>query len=137
VVGVLSELSGKPDQPLPKMKERKLVEIDRDNFDSVLEGMKPRVAFATDNKLANDGSKLSVELSFRSMEDFHPERVALQVEPLRRLIEARRRLSDLLNKLDGNDRLDELLRQVIGSSETLKMIGHETGAVQPTDDDAS
>lgn len=135
VVGVLADLSGKADQPLPRLKERKFVEIDRDNFDSVMEGMRPRLAFRTGNRLVKDGSQLAVELRFRNLEDFRPERVALQVEPLRKLIEARRKLSDLLSKLDGNDRLDELLREMLGNSESLKLIGHQTGAVPPSDQD--
>ncbi len=104
VVGVLGDLSGKPDEPLPQLKDRKFVEIDRDNFDKVLEGMKPRLAFKVDNKLTDDDTKMAVELRFKSMDDFHPERVAQQIEPLRKLLDARQRLSDLLNKLDGNDR---------------------------------
>ncbi|UFS70718.1 type VI secretion system contractile sheath small subunit [Geomonas sp. RF6] len=127
VVGVLSDLSGKPDEPLPKVKDRKFVEIDRDNFNSVLAGMKPRVAFKVDNKLTGDDTKMAVELRFRSMEDFHPEQIVQQVEPLRKLVETRRRLSDLLNKLDGNDRLDELLQEAISSTDALQKLGSEAG----------
>lgn len=122
VVGVLADLSGKPDTPLPKLKERKFVEVDRDNFDSVLDGMKPRLALRVDNRLTRDGSQLGVELRFESLDDFHPERVASQVEPLRKLVEARRKLSDLLNKLDGNDHLEKLLQEVLSSSDSLKAI---------------
>jgi type VI secretion system protein ImpB len=92
VVGVLADLSGKPAEPLPKLKDRKFVEIDRDNFNQVLEGMKPRLAFRVDNKLGGkEDSQIGVELKFKSMDDFHPEQVAQQVEPLRKLIEARRK----------------------------------------------
>jgi type VI secretion system protein ImpB len=131
VVGVLGDFSGKPDEPLPKLKDRKFIEIDRDNFNKVLEGMKPRVSFRIDNKLANDGSQLAVDLRFKSMDDFHPERVAEQVTPLRKLVEARKRLSDLLSKLDGNDKLDELLQDVVSSTDTLKKLGEEAGAGKP------
>jgi type VI secretion system protein ImpB len=131
VVGVLGDFSGKPDEPLPKLKDRKFIEIDRDNFNKVLEGMKPRVSFRVDNKLANDGSQLAVDLHFKSMDDFHPERVAEQVTPLRKLVEARKRLSDLLSKLDGNDKLDELLQDVVSSTDTLKKLGEEAGAGKP------
>ncbi len=127
VVGVLGDFSGKPDEPLPKMKDRKFVEIDRDNFNKVLEGMKPRVAFRVDNKLANDGSQLAVDLRFKSMDDFHPENVAEQITPLKKLVEARKRLSDLLTKLDGNDKLDELLQDVISNTDSLKKLGDEAG----------
>jgi type VI secretion system protein ImpB len=127
VVGVLADLSGKPDEPLPKLKDRKFVEIDRDNFNNVLAAMKPRVAFKVDNKLTEEDTKLAVDLRFKSLDDFHPEQVARQVEPLRKLVEARERLSDLLNKLDGNDKLDELLQQVISDTDALRRLGDETG----------
>jgi len=133
VVGVLGDLSGKPDEPLPRLKDRKFVEIDRDNFNKVLEGMKPRLAYRVDNKLTDDDTKLAVELRFKSMDDFHPERVATQVEPLRKMVEARQKLSDLLNKLDGNDKLDELLQGVIASTESQQQVGKEAGVAQSED----
>src|SRR5947208_8928129 len=108
VLGVLSDLSGKPAEPLPRLKDRKFVEIDRDNFNKVLSGMKPRLAFQVDNKLQDDDSKLNVELRFNSMDDFDPEQVVRKVEPLRKLLEARERLTGLLSKMDGNDKLEEL-----------------------------
>lgn len=127
VVGVLSDLSGKPDEPLPRLKDRKFVEIDRDNFDKVLSGMKPRLAFQADNELQGDGSKINVELRFNSMEDFSPEQVTKQVEPLRKLLEARSRLTDLVSKLDGNDKLESLLQDVVNNTESLKKLSTETG----------
>lgn len=123
VVGVLADLSGKPKEALPRLRERRFVEVDRDSLDSVLSGMKPRLAFTVDNRLLGDGSRLPVEIEFSSLEDFHPERVAQQVEPLRRLLEARRRLSDLLDRLEGNDRLEELLKKLAASPETLQLAG--------------
>jgi type VI secretion system protein ImpB len=137
VVGVLSDLSGNPDEPLPKVKDRKFVEIDRDNFNSVLAAMKPRLAFKVDNKLTDDDSKLGVELRFHSLDDFHPEQIAQQVEPLRKLVETRRRLSDLLNKLDGNDRLDELLQEAISSTEALRKLGNEAGVAAADDNETT
>ena len=130
VVGVLGDLSGNPDEPLPKLKDRKFVEIDRDNFNTVLAGMKPRLAYKVDNKLTDSDSKIGVELRFKSLDDFHPERVAEQVTPVRKLVEARKKLSDLLSKLDGNDKLEELLKEVINSTESLEKLGKEAG-VQP------
>ncbi len=127
VVGILSDLSGKPDEPLPKLKDRKFIEIDRDNFNKVLEGMKPRLAFKSDNKLTDDNSKIAVELRFKSLDDFHPENVAGQIPPVKKLVEARQKLSELLNKLDGNDKLDELLQNVIASTDNLKKLGEEAG----------
>ncbi len=127
VVGVLGDFSGKPVDPLPRMRDRKFVEIDRDNFDNVLAGMKPRITYAVDNKLTNDGSKLGVELNFRSMDDFHPDQIAQQVEPLRRLVEARRNLSDLLAKMDGNDKLGALLEDVLNNADAQKQLGDALG----------
>ena len=127
VVGVLGDFSGKPDQPLPKMKDRKLVEIDRDNFNQVLSAMKPRLAYRVDNKITGDDSKMNVELRFNAVEDFEPDQVVQQVEPLRRLVEARRRLSDLLSKMDGNDKLDELLQQVLKNSGQQQQLSTELG----------
>ena len=127
VVGVLADLSGNPDQPLPKVKDRKFVEIDRDNFNQVLAGMKPRLAYKVDNKLTDDDSKIAVELRFKSLDDFHPERVAGQIEPVRKLVDARKRLSDLLSKLDGNDKLEELLQDVLANTDSLEKLGKEVG----------
>jgi type VI secretion system protein ImpB len=134
VVGVLADLSGKPDQPLPKLKDRKFVEIDRDNFDKVLEGMKPRAAFKVDNKITDDNTKIGVDIRFKSLDDFHPERVAEQVPPLAKLVDARRRLADLMSKLEGNDKLDDLLQEVIGSTESLQKLGKEAGIEKPEDE---
>ena len=127
VVGVLADLAGKPDEALPPVRDRKFVEIDRDNFDAVLKGMKPRIAYRVDNKLGDDDSKLGVELRFNSMDDFAPEQVANQVEPLRKLAEARKKLSDLMAKMDGNDKLESLLQDVVNNSDALKKLSGETG----------
>ena len=127
VVGVLGDFSGKPDEPLPKLKDRKFIEIDRDNFNNILEGMQPRLAYKVDNKLTDEDTKLGVELRFKSLDDFHPEKVAKQIEPLRKLAEARGKLSDLLNKLDGNDKLEELLQQVIQSTEDTQKLAEQVG----------
>jgi len=134
VMGVLGDFSGKPSEPLPKLKDRKFVNIDRDNFDQVLAGMKPRLAYKIDNKLTDDDTKLGVELNFRSIEDFEPENVVNQVEPLRKLLEARRRLSDLVHKLDGNDKLEELLQDVVSNTDTLKKVGAAAGIDVKTDE---
>lgn len=129
VVGVLADLSGKPEEALPKLKskERSFVEIDRDNFNKVMGGIKPRLAFQVENELQQDGSKINVELRFSHMDDFDPEAVARQIEPLRKLLEARQRLDSLVSKMDGNDKLEELLQEIVGNTETLKRLGNETG----------
>jgi len=131
VVGVLGDFSGKPAEPLPKPKDRKFVEIDRDNFNNVLGGMNPRMAFRVDNKLTEDNTKVAVELNFKSLDDFHPESVARQIDPLRKLMDARRKLSELLSKLDGNDKLDELLQTVITSTDSLQKLREASGIKNP------
>jgi len=125
VIGVLADLSGKPDTPLPKLKERGFVEIDRDNFNDVLASIAPRLAFAVENKLANDGSYINSELRFRSIDDFSPENLVQQVAPLKKLFDARNRLSDLLAKLDGNDDLDGALQNIVADPDSLKKIKSE------------
>lgn len=127
VVGVLADLSGQPEKPLPAIKDRKFVEIDRDNFDQVLGKVQPRLAFKVDNRLSEDDTKLGVELKFRSMEDFSPAQVAEQIPPLRRLLEARRALANLRASLIGNDQLEKLLTDVLTSTEKLHQIGAEEG----------
>jgi type VI secretion system protein ImpB len=113
VAGILADLSGKPAEPLPPLKERKFVEIDRDNFNDVLASAAPRLALRIPNQLAKDDTLLAAELSFKSMDDFDPVNLVKQIEPLRKLFEARTRLVDLLAKLDGNDKLDALLQDVL------------------------
>lgn len=127
VVGVLGDFVGKPEEALPPLKNRKFVEIDRDNFDQVLAGMKPRLAYTTDNKLQDDGSKVGVELKFNKIEDFEPDNVVQQVEPLRKLVEARQKLSDLLSKMDGNDKLESLLEGVISDAGKQKELSSALG----------
>jgi type VI secretion system protein ImpB len=127
VVGVLGDFVGKPEEPLPGVKQRKFVEVDRDNFDQVLSGMKPRLAFTTENKLQDDGSKMGVELKFNSMEDFEPDQIVQQVDPLRKLVDARQKLSDLLSKMDGNDKLESILNDVIASADKQKELSDALG----------
>lgn len=128
VMGVMGDFSGKPDQPLPPLKERKFVEIDRDNFDKVLAGTKPRLAFRVDDKISGkEGSQLNVELKFQNLEDFEPENVVKQVEPLRKLLETRDKLKNLLNKMEGNDKLVELLDDVLKNTETRGQLAKPLG----------
>lgn len=127
VVGVMADLSGKPEEALPALKDRKFVEISRDNFDKVLGAMKPRLAFQVENTLQGDGTQMNVELKFSSMDDFSPENVARQVEPLKKLLEARGKLANLVNKMDGNDKLEDLLRDVAKNTDALKTLSGETG----------
>ncbi len=127
VVGVMGDFVGKPEEALPAIKNRKFVEIDADNFNQVLSGMKPRLAYTIDNKLADDGSKLGVELKFEDIEDFEPDRIVEQVEPLRKLVEARQKLSDLRSKMDGNEKLESILEDIISDSAKQKELNDELG----------
>ena len=127
VVGVMGDFTGKPEEALPALKNRKFVEIDRDNFDQVLSGMKPRLAYNVDNKLQNDGSKVGVELKFNSLDDFEPDNIVQQVEPLRKLVEARQKLSDLRSKMDGNEKLENILNDIISSTDKQKQLSDALG----------
>src|SRR5215471_525882 len=131
VVGVLADLAGQPDKPLLTVKDRKFVEIDRDNFDKVLAKTEPRLAFKVDNKLSNDDTKIGVELRFSSMEDFEPQNVVEQVEPLRKLMELRRKLANLRSSLYGNDKLDKMLQQILNDDHDLNKLRTEVGVAEP------
>jgi len=125
VMGVLADLSGNPAQPLPRLKERKFVEVNPDNFDTVLKSAQPRLQFTTENKLNPDGSKIAVELKFESLEDFSPDKVAEQVKPLRELLELRTKLADLRGRLQGNDKLEEILQQTLNDAESMRKLRAE------------
>jgi type VI secretion system protein ImpB len=127
VAGVLADLSGMPDKPLPPIEKRKFVSIDRDNVDEVMKKIGPRLAFKVDNRLSEDDTKLNIELRFQSMEDFQPARVAQQITPLRRLLEVRNSLANIRSSLIGNEKLDNLLQEVIQNQERLMQAGAEAG----------
>jgi len=132
VVGVLGDYSGKPDEALPAVKDRRFVNIDRDNFNDVLREMKPRLAFRVDAKITgNADNKLNVELRFNNIDDFNPESVVRQVDPLRKLADTRRELELLKTKMDGNDKLVSLLEKVLDSSELKQQLGKELNLDQP------
>src|SRR5690606_9174945 len=130
VVGVLGDFSGQPEQPLPKLKDRKFVNVDLDNFDEVIAGMTPRAAYRVPNKLSGDGGEFAVELTFNSMDDFRPEAVVQQVEPLRKLLEARSKLAVLRNKVAGTEKLEDLLNDVLANTEQLRQLGQAEPADQ-------
>lgn len=127
VIGVMGDFVGKPEEPLPAFKNRKFVEVDPDNFNQVLAGMKPRLAYTIDNKMQDDGSKMGVELKFNSIEDFEPDNIVQQVDPLRKLVEARQKLADLRSKMDGNEKLETLLEDVLASSDKQKELSSALG----------
>jgi type VI secretion system protein ImpB len=126
VVGVMGDFSGNPENPLPKLKDRKFVNVDMDNFDDVMKGIEPRSVYRVKNTLSEKGGEFAVELKFKSIEDFRPEAVIQQIEPLRKLLEARTKLSDLRNKLAGNDKLEDVLSDVLSNTENLQQLGKET-----------
>lgn len=124
VTGVLADFSGRqdPDRPLPKIKDRKFVNVDLDNFDEVMKGMAPAASYRVRNRLGEEGGEFAVNLQFNQIDDFRPESVVQQVEPLRKLLEARTKLADLRNKLAGNERLEDILGEVLSNTEQLKAL---------------
>jgi type VI secretion system protein ImpB len=129
VMGVMGDFTGQPVEPLARVKDRKFVEVNPDNFDAVLESMKPHLAFSVENKLSEDpdAPKLKVDLNFKSMDDFAPENVARQVGPLRELLELRDRLTDLRGTMQGNDKLEEVLRDAVTDKDKLAKLRAEMG----------
>ncbi len=129
VLGVLGDFSGQPTEPLARLKDRKFVEVNPDNFDQVLESMRPHLAFSVENKLSEDpnAGNIKVDLNFKSMDDFAPENVARQVGPLKELLELRSRMSDLRGSLQGNDKLEELLRESVSDKDKLNQLRKEMG----------
>jgi len=127
VMGVLGDFTGQPTEAMARLKDRKFVEVNPDNFDSVLAGMKPHLAYSVENKLTDDANagQLKVDLNFKSMQDFEPEQVARQVKPLRELLELRTKLSDLRGSLQGNDKLEELLQDAISNTDKLGKLKDE------------
>jgi type VI secretion system protein ImpB len=132
VVGVLGDFTGQPDKPLPKLKDRKFIEVNPDNFNTVLEAMQPHLAFNVENQLSeeSDAPNLKVDLRFKSLEDFEPGNVARQVKPLKELLDLRTKLGDLRGSLQGNDKLEELLLDAVGSTEKLEKLKGEIGKRQ-------
>ena len=137
VVGVVGDFSGNPTQPLKSLKDRKFVQIDRDNFNEVLERMTPGLNLKVDNTLKDDGSQMAVDLKFSSIEDFDPGNVVDQVEPLRKLLETRNKLRDLMTKVDRSEELEGLLEQVLQNTEDLNRIAGDLGIEAPADADDS
>ena len=129
VMGVLADLTGQPTEPLARLKDRRFVEITPDNFDSVLESMKPHLSYSVENKLSEDpqAGQLKVGLNFKSMEDFEPEQVARQVKPLRDMLDLRTKLADLRGSLQGNEKLDDLLLDAVSNTEKMEKLRTELG----------
>ena len=131
VMGVLGDFSGQPTTKLPPLRERKFVQIDRDNINDVLKKMTPGLNLRVENTLAGDGSELGVQLKFESMEDFEPAKVANQVEPLKKLVETRNQLRDLLAKVDVSSDLEATLEDVLKNTENVAKLAEELGIDKP------
>ena len=127
VVGVIGDFSGNPTEPLKPLKDRKFIQIDRDNINDVMKRMTPGLNMRVENTLAGDGSEMAVQLKFNSMDDFEPTNVVKQVEPLRKLLETRDRLRDLLTKVDRSEDLEHILEQVLQNTDELKKLSSELG----------
>ncbi|HEX4916620.1 MAG TPA: type VI secretion system contractile sheath small subunit [Limnobacter sp.] len=135
VMGVMSDLSGKSEVPLPPVAERDFLEVDVDNFDARLKSIKPRVAFHTSNKLTGEGN-LAVDLTFESMDDFSPAAIARKVEPLRKLLEARQQLSNLLTYMDGKNGAEALLAKLLADPALLKSLSSSEKPATPEGEQA-
>jgi type VI secretion system protein ImpB len=122
VVGVLGDFSGNPTEPLKPLKDRKFVQIDRDNFNDVMARMTPGLNLKVENTLASDGSEMAVQLKFKRIDDFEPGNVVRQVEPLKKLLETREKLRDILTKVDRSEDLETLLERVLQNTEELKKL---------------
>jgi type VI secretion system protein ImpB len=127
VVGVMGDFSGNPTEPLKPLKDRKFVSIDRDSFDEVMKRMTPGVEMKVENTLADDGSELAVKLKFSSIEDFEPAKIVEQVEPLRKLLDSRNRLRELMSAVDRADGLEGELEKLLQDAEALKKLAGEMG----------
>ncbi len=121
IMGVMSDLSGKPEDPLPPVADRKFLEVDVDNFDSRMKAMKPRVAFQVPNTLTGEGN-IAVDLTFENMEDFSPAAIARKVDSLNKLLEARQQLSNLITYMDGKTGAEELIAKVVKDPALLKSL---------------
>ncbi|MCU6432925.1 type VI secretion system contractile sheath small subunit [Undibacterium sp. Jales W-56] len=126
VLGVVGDFGGNSELEQKRLKDRKFVSLDRDNFDEVMKGVEPRATFRVANELSDEGGQFAVDLKFKSMEDFRPESIVQQVEPLKKLLEARTKLADLRNKLAGNDKLEDILNDVLNNTEKLVSLSKQT-----------
>lgn len=128
VVGVMGDFSGDSEVPKKSLKERKFIDLKKDKFDQVMGRIEPAVKMKVENTLEKNGKEFEVNLKFRSMEDFEPERIVEQVEPLRKLMETRNQLRDLMAKADGSEQLESLLEQILGDQEKLNQLHAQLGS---------
>jgi type VI secretion system protein ImpB len=125
VVGVMGDFAGQNTEALKPLKDRRFVQIDRDNFDEVLKRMNPKLNFSVENKLANDGTDFKVDLEFKSMQDFEPAAIVKQVEPLEKLMETRNKLRDLMTKIDRSEELENILERVLNNGDDLQNLAQD------------
>ncbi|MEG3759808.1 type VI secretion system contractile sheath small subunit [Pseudoalteromonas carrageenovora] len=125
VIGVMGDFSGDNTENVKPLKDRRFIQIDRDNFNDVLKRMSPSLNLVVDNTLNDDGSQFNVELNFKSMDDFEPAAVVNQVEPLRKLMETRNKLRDLMTKIDRSEELENVLEEVLSNTESLDSIAKD------------
>lgn len=128
VAGVIGDFSGDPTQKLPELRDRKFVQIDRDNFNRIMERMAPGLNLKVENTLTEEGGEMGVQLKFNSMEDFEPAKIVEQVPALKNLMEARNKLRDLLAKADRSEDLEQMLEKILGDEEALKKLAEEIKA---------
>jgi type VI secretion system protein ImpB len=131
VVGVMGDFSGNPTTPLRPLKERKFVQIGKENFNEVMERIAPELNIKVNNTLAGDDSLVPVQLKFRTMEDFEPARIAEQVPALKKLLDTRNQLRDLMTKVDRSQELEGLLERVLQNESDLKALSSQLGLDKP------
>ena len=127
VVGVMGDFSGDPTEPLASLKDRKFIQIDRDNFNQVMSRMNPGLQMKVENTLQGDGSEVAVDLKFNALEDFDPAKVAEQVPALKKLMDTRNQLRDLMSKVDRSEDLESLLERVLQNNQDLEQLSKDLG----------
>ena len=133
VMGVMGDYSGDNTEGKKSLKERKFSQIDRDNFNDVLAKVNPQLKMKVDNLLEDDGSQMSVNLDFKNLEDFEPHKIVEQVEPLRKMLETRNKLRDLLTKADRSEDLESLLEDILSNTNALNSLSSELGVAENKD----
>jgi len=125
VVGVMGDFSGDQNENKLPLRERNFTQIDQDNFNQAIRNLQPRLKFRVENKLLDDGGQMQVDLQFKSLDDFAPENIVLQVPSLKKLLDARNKLRDLLTKVDCSEKLEDILENVLGDTKNLKRLACE------------
>lgn len=135
VMGVMGDYSGDNTESKKPLKDRKFSQVDRDNFNEVMGKTAPKLDLKVENTLAGDGSEMAVSLDFKNMEDFEPHKVVEQVEPLKKLMETRNRLRDLLSKADRSEQLETVLEEILSDTEAMASLSNELGVGDDSNDE--